>query len=200
MKKDRLDVLSDINKNFKAIGLAIKKAREEQNISIVFLSEALKINEDYLMAIEKGDKSSLPELVYVKAMLRKIFERLNIEIVNTELDHSSKEKVSIPVMAKCRIGHFVEAQILESLEIDFIDESEVLTPADHKYHVDKRNFKIPFVCGARNLGEALRRINEGAAMIRTKGEAGSGNIVEAVKHMRAITDEIKNTEKNRIFV
>ena len=95
-EKDRLDVLADIHKNFKAIGLAIKKAREEQNISIVFLSEALKINEDYLIAIEKGDKSSLPELVYVKAMLRKIFERLNIEIVNTELDHSSKEKVSIP--------------------------------------------------------------------------------------------------------
>jgi pyridoxal 5'-phosphate synthase pdxS subunit len=102
-----------------------------------------------------------------------------------------KEKVSIPVMAKCRIGHFAEAQILEALEIDFIDESEVLTPADHQYHVDKKQFKVPFVCGARNLGEALRRINEGAAMIRTKGEAGSGNIVEAVKHMRAITDEIK---------
>ena len=96
MKKDRLDVLSDIHKNFKAIGLAIKKAREEQNISIVFLSEALKINEDYLMAIEKGDKSSLPELVYVKAMLRKIFERLNIEIVDTKIQHSSKEKGNIP--------------------------------------------------------------------------------------------------------
>ena len=96
MKKDRLDVLSDIHKNFKAIGLAIKKAREEQNISIVFLSEALKINEDYLMAIEKGDKSSLPELVYVKAMLRKIFERLNIETVDTKIQHSSKEKGNIP--------------------------------------------------------------------------------------------------------
>ena len=96
MKKDRLDVLSDIHKNFKAIGLAIKKAREEQNISIVFLSEALKINEDYLMAIEKGDKSSLPELVYVKAMLRKIFERLNIEIVDTKIQHSSNEKGNIP--------------------------------------------------------------------------------------------------------
>ena len=92
-----------------------------------------------------------------------------------------KNNVTIPVMAKCRIGHFVEAQILESLEIDFIDESEVLTPADNKYHVDKNKFKVPFVCGARNLGEALRRIYEGAAMIRTKGEAGSGNIVEAVK-------------------
>ncbi len=103
-----------------------------------------------------------------------------------------KKKVSIPVMAKCRIGHFAEAQILESLEIDFIDESEVLTPADNAFHVDKNKFKIPFVCGARNLSEALRRINEGAAMIRTKGEAGSGNIVEAVKHMRAITSEIRS--------
>jgi len=102
-----------------------------------------------------------------------------------------QETVSIPVMAKCRIGHFVESQILEALEVDFIDESEVLTPADNKYHVDKNKFKIPFVCGARDLGEALRRIDEGAAMIRTKGEAGSGNIVEAVKHMRAITSQIK---------
>jgi len=96
-------------------------------------------------------------------------------------------------MAKCRIGHFVEAQILESLEVDFIDESEVLTPADHKNHVYKHDFKAPFVCGARDLGEALRRIGEGAAMIRTKGEAGSGNIVEAVKHMRTIVSQIKQT-------
>ncbi|MBI44743.1 MAG: pyridoxal 5'-phosphate synthase lyase subunit PdxS [Candidatus Marinimicrobia bacterium] len=103
-----------------------------------------------------------------------------------------RDKVSIPVMAKCRIGHFAEAQILEALEIDFIDESEVLTPADNSYHVDKNKFKVPFVCGARNLSEALRRIDEGAAMIRTKGEAGSGNIVEAVKHMRAITSEINS--------
>ena len=103
-----------------------------------------------------------------------------------------KEIVSIPVMAKCRIGHFAEAQILEALKVDFIDESEVLTPADNKFHVDKNPFKVPFVCGARNLGEALRRINEGAAMIRTKGEAGSGNIVEAVKHMRTINEEISN--------
>ena len=110
---------------------------------------------------------------------------------NPQMIKEIREKVSIPLMAKCRIGHFAEAQILEALEIDFIDESEVLTPADHQYHVNKNKFKIPFVCGARNLGEALRRINEGAAMIRTKGEAGSGNIVEAVKHMRAITDEIK---------
>ncbi len=98
--------------------------------------------------------------------------------------------VSIPVMAKCRIGHFVEAQVLETLGVDFIDESEVLTPADEANHVWKHNFKVPFVCGCRNLGEALRRIAEGAAMIRTKGEAGTGNIVEAVRHMRAVTDGI----------
>lgn len=99
--------------------------------------------------------------------------------------------VSIPVMAKVRIGHFVEAQILQALQVDFIDESEVLTIADDEYHIDKQNFKVPFVCGCRNLGEALRRIAEGAAMIRTKGEAGSGNILEAVRHMRAISGEIK---------
>ena len=99
--------------------------------------------------------------------------------------------VSIPVMAKARIGHFMEARILEALGVDYIDESEVLTPADEEHHIDKRNFKVPFVCGARNLGEALRRIGEGAAMIRTKGEAGSGNIVEAVRHMRTIQKEMK---------
>jgi pyridoxal 5'-phosphate synthase pdxS subunit len=102
-----------------------------------------------------------------------------------------QQAVSIPVMAKCRIGHFVEAQILEALAVDYIDESEVLTPADEHFHVDKFAFKIPFVCGARDLGEALRRIGEGAAMIRTKGEAGSGNIVEAVRHMRAVVSGIK---------
>lgn len=99
--------------------------------------------------------------------------------------------VSIPVMAKCRIGHFAEAQILQSLGIDYIDESEVLTPADEEHHVDKWAFTTPFVCGARNLGEALRRIGEGAAMIRTKGEAGTGNVVEAVRHMRTVTDQIR---------
>jgi pyridoxal 5'-phosphate synthase pdxS subunit len=102
-----------------------------------------------------------------------------------------EEAVSIPVMAKCRIGHFVEAQILEALGVDFIDESEVLTPADEAYHIDKRKFKVPFVCGCRDLGEALRRIAEGAALIRTKGEAGTGNVVEAVRHMRSVTSEIR---------
>ncbi|HIC52183.1 MAG TPA: pyridoxal 5'-phosphate synthase lyase subunit PdxS [Candidatus Marinimicrobia bacterium] len=102
-----------------------------------------------------------------------------------------QENVSIPVMAKCRIGHFAEAQILEALGVDFIDESEVLTPADDTNHINKHAFKVPFVCGCRNLGEALRRIGEGAAMIRTKGEAGSGNIVEAVRHMRMVQSQIK---------
>ena len=101
-----------------------------------------------------------------------------------------QEAVSIPVMAKCRIGHFVEAQILEAIEIDYIDESEVLSPADDVYHINKREFKVPFVCGARDLGEALRRINEGAAMIRTKGEPGTGDIVQAVRHMRMMNSEI----------
>jgi pyridoxal 5'-phosphate synthase pdxS subunit len=101
------------------------------------------------------------------------------------------EAVTIPVMAKCRIGHFVEAQVLEALGVDYIDESEVLTPADEEHHVDKHGFKVPFVCGCRNLGEALRRIGEGAAMIRTKGEAGTGNVVEAVRHARAVLGEIR---------
>jgi len=104
------------------------------------------------------------------------------------------ESVTIPVMAKARIGHFVEAQILESLGIDYIDESEVLTPADESHHIDKNAFKVPFVCGARNLGEALRRIGEGAAMIRTKGEPGTGNVVEAVRHMRMVMGEIRRVQ------
>lgn len=102
-----------------------------------------------------------------------------------------QEAVTIPVMAKVRIGHFVEAQIIESIGVDYIDESEVLTPADESNHINKKNFKVPFVCGAKNLGEALRRINEGAAMIRTKGEAGTGNVVEAVRHMRTVNAEIR---------
>ena len=105
-----------------------------------------------------------------------------------------KEAVSIPVMAKARIGHFVEAQVLEALDVDYIDESEVLTPADEAHHIDKWAFKVPFVCGATNLGEALRRIGEGAAMIRSKGEAGTGNVVEAVRHIRMITGEIRRLQ------
>ena len=108
-----------------------------------------------------------------------------------------QEAVSIPVMAKCRIGHFVEAQVLEAIEIDYIDESEVLSPADDVYHIDKTQFKVPFVCGARDLGEALRRITEGAAMIRTKGEPGTGDVVQAVRHMRAMNAEIRRVQNLR---
>ena len=108
-----------------------------------------------------------------------------------------QEAVSIPVMAKCRIGHFVEAQILEAIEIDYIDESEVLSPADDVYHINKRSFKVPFVCGAKDLGEALRRINEGASMIRTKGEPGTGDIVQAVRHMRKMNSEIQKLTSMR---
>jgi pyridoxal 5'-phosphate synthase pdxS subunit len=110
----------------------------------------------------------------------------DLEVVQRIMD-----AVTIPVMAKARIGHFVEAQVLQAMGVDFIDESEVLTPADDAYHIDKRDFTVPFVCGCRNLGEALRRISEGAAMIRTKGEAGSGNIVEAIRHLRQVNDDIR---------
>ncbi|MYB51332.1 MAG: pyridoxal 5'-phosphate synthase lyase subunit PdxS [Acidobacteriia bacterium] len=113
-------------------------------------------------------------------------------MANIEKMREIMEAVSIPVMAKARIGHFAEAMVLQALKVDYIDESEVLTPADEEHHIDKHGFKAPFVCGARNLGEALRRIAEGAAMIRTKGEAGSGNVVEAVRHMRAIRQQIKH--------
>jgi pyridoxal 5'-phosphate synthase pdxS subunit len=112
-------------------------------------------------------------------------------MADTTVIMAIKEAVSIPVMAKCRIGHFVEAQVLQALGVDFIDESEVLTPADESHHIWKHDFKVPFVCGCRDLGEALRRISEGAAMIRTKGEAGTGNIVEAVRHMRAVQDGMR---------
>ena len=115
-------------------------------------------------------------------------------MADPKMIESIREAVSIPVMAKCRIGHFVEAQILEALGVDFIDESEVLTPADESHHIWKHDFKVPFVCGCRDLGEALRRIAEGAAMIRTKGEAGTGNIVEAVRHMRAVMDEMRKIQ------
>lgn len=110
---------------------------------------------------------------------------------------SIQEAVTIPVMAKVRIGHFVEAQILQAIEIDYIDESEVLSPADDKFHIDKRKFEVPFVCGAKDLGEALRRINEGAAMIRTKGEPGTGDVVQAVRHMRLINQQIRNIQNMR---
>ncbi len=139
---------------------------------------------------EKAGASAVMALERVPSDIRKeggVSRMASIRIIREIMD-----TVSIPVMAKARIGHFMEARILEALGVDYIDESEVLTPADEEHHIDKKTYKVPFVCGARNLGEALRRIAEGAAMIRTKGEAGSGNIVEAVRHIRTIVKEMKH--------
>jgi len=146
-------------------------------------------NKEQAIIAEKAGACAVMALERIPADIRKDggISRMS----NPKMIIDIQKVVSIPVMAKCRIGHFAEAQVLESLKVDFIDESEVLTPADNFNHVYKHGFKVPFVCGARDLGEALRRIGEGAAMIRTKGEAGSGNIVEAVKHMRAIKSQIK---------
>jgi len=138
---------------------------------------------------EKAGATAVMALERVPADIRKeggVARMASIRIIREIMN-----AVSIPVMAKARIGHFMEARVLEALGVDYIDESEVLTPADEEHHIDKKTFKVPFVCGARNLGEALRRIAEGAAMIRTKGEAGSGNIVEAVRHIRTIVKEMK---------
>jgi pyridoxal 5'-phosphate synthase pdxS subunit len=162
----------------------------------VGLAEMLKggvimdvVNAEQALIAEKAGATAVMALERVPSDIRKeggVARMSPISIIR-EIMHT----VSIPVMAKARIGHFTEARILEALEVDYIDESEVLTPADEEHHIDKRDFKIPFVCGARNLGEALRRIAEGAAMIRTKGEAGSGNVVEAVRHIRTIVREMK---------
>lgn len=138
---------------------------------------------------EKAGASAVMALERVPADIRR--DGSIARMSDPKMIKSIKEAVSIPVMAKVRIGHFVEAQILEALDIDYIDESEVLSPADNIYHIDKEKFAVPFVCGARNLGEALRRIGEGASMIRTKGEAGTGDVIEAVKHMRTMTSEIR---------
>jgi pyridoxal 5'-phosphate synthase pdxS subunit len=162
----------------------------------VGLAEMLKggvimdvVNAQQAVVAEKAGAVAVMALERVPADIRKeggVARMSQIRIIREIMD-----AVSIPVMAKVRIGHFTEARILEVLGVDYIDESEVLTPADEEHHVDKHDFKVPFVCGARNLGEALRRIAEGAAMIRTKGEAGSGNIVEAVRHIRTIVKEMK---------
>jgi len=162
----------------------------------VGLAEMLKGG--VIMDVTNADQAQIAEDAGATAVMA--LERIPADIredggiarmSNPKMIREIQKKVSIPVMAKCRIGHFAEAQILEALNVDFIDESEVLTPADENNHIDKLKFKIPFVCGCRNLGEALRRIGEGAAMIRTKGEAGSGNIVEAVRHMRSVMCEIR---------
>ena len=163
----------------------------------VGLAEMLKggvimdvVNAEQALIAEKAGATAVMALERVPSDIRKeggVARMSPIRIIREIM-----QTVSIPVMAKVRIGHFTEARILEALEVDFIDESEVLTPADEEHHIDKRDFKVPFVCGARNLGEALRRISEGAAMIRTKGEAGSGNVVEAVRHIRTIVREMKH--------
>jgi len=147
------------------------------------------VNAEQALIAEKAGATAVMALERVPSDIRKeggVARMSPISIIREIM-----ATVSIPVMAKARIGHFTEARILEALEVDYIDESEVLTPADEENHIDKRDFKVPFVCGARNLGEALRRISEGAAMIRTKGEAGSGNVVEAVRHIRTIVREMK---------
>ena len=162
----------------------------------VGLAEMLKggvimdvVNAEQAVIAEKAGATAVMALERVPADIRKEGGVARMSPVSKIREIQAA--VSIPVMAKARIGHFMEARILEALGVDYIDESEVLTPADEEHHIDKRDFKVPFVCGARNLGEALRRIAEGAAMIRTKGEAGSGNIVEAVRHIRTIVKEMK---------
>jgi pyridoxal 5'-phosphate synthase pdxS subunit len=160
------------------------------------------VNREQALIAEKAGAVAVMALERVPADIRK--EGGVARMAKPEIILEIMDAVSIPVMAKARIGHFVEAQILEALGVDYIDESEVLTPADEQFHIDKTPFNVPFVCGARDLGEALRRINEGAAMVRTKGEAGSGNIVEAVRHIRTVNQGIeeirellkkKNTKK-----
>jgi pyridoxal 5'-phosphate synthase pdxS subunit len=147
------------------------------------------VNAEHARIAEESGASAVMALERVPADIRA--QGGVARMSDPELILAIREAVTIPVMAKCRIGHFVEAEILQALGVDCIDESEVLTPADEEFHVNKHQFPVPFVCGARNLGEALRRIGEGAAMIRSKGEAGTGNIVEAVRHLRAITDGIR---------
>jgi len=168
----------------------------------VGLAEMLKggvimdvVNPDQAKIAEDAGAVSVMALERVPADIRR--DGGVARMSDPEMIIGIKEAVSIPVMAKCRIGHFAEAQILQALEVDFVDESEVLTPADEENHVDKHAFTVPFVCGARNLGEALRRCGEGAAMIRTKGEAGTGDVVEAVRHMRTIMAEIRKVHSAR---
>ncbi|RMG31620.1 MAG: pyridoxal 5'-phosphate synthase lyase subunit PdxS [Gammaproteobacteria bacterium] len=174
----------------------LERLNEERHRVKIGLAEMLKGG--VIMDVTTPEQARIAEAAGAAAVMA--LERIPADIrrdggvarmSSPDLIQAIQEAVSIPVMAKCRIGHFAEAQVLEALEIDFIDESEVLTPADDRYHIDKWAFRVPFVCGATNLGEALRRIGEGAAMIRTKGEAGSGNIVEAVRHLRQIVTDIR---------
>jgi pyridoxal 5'-phosphate synthase pdxS subunit len=173
-------------------------ATMEQGTFAVKVGLAEMLKGGVIMDVTTADQARLAESAGATAVMA--LERIPADIraeggiarmTDPQLIEAIEAAVSIPVMAKCRIGHFVEAQILQALGVDFIDESEVLTPADEAYHIQKRAFSVPFVCGATDLGEALRRIGEGAAMIRTKGEAGTGNIVEAVRHMRQVQDQMK---------
>jgi len=180
------------------LGSSAKKTWREK----VGLAEMLKggvimdvVNPDQARIAEDAGAVAVMALERVPADIRR--DGGVSRMSDPEMIVGIKAAVSIPVMAKCRIGHFVEAEILQALEIDFVDESEVLTPADEENHVDKHAFAVPFVCGARNLGEALRRCGEGAAMIRTKGEAGTGDVVEAVRHMRAIMSQIRAVHASR---
>src|SRR6186713_3452364 len=159
------------------------------------------VNREQALIAEKAGAVAVMALERVPADIRK--EGGVARMANAEIILQIMDTVSIPVMAKARIGHFVEAQVLEALGVDYVDESEVLTPADERNHIDKHAFKVPFVCGCRNLGEALRRINEGAAMMRTKGEAGTGNIVEAVRQLRDVLAEIRSLQglrEDELFV
>lgn len=182
----------------------MKEKREELNRNLAQMLKGGVImdvtNAAEAIIAEKAGACAVMALERVPADIRKAGGVARMS--DPKMIKEIQSAVSIPVMAKVRIGHFVEAQILEALEIDYIDESEVLTPADNKLHVNKNNFKVPFVCGAKNLGEALRRIWEGASMIRTKGEPGTGDVIEAVKHMRAMNEEIreiKNLGEDEIF-
>src|ERR1035437_3822860 len=183
-----------------------KRVQREESDMFNFSSEQFRLNVGLaemlkggvIMDVTNVEQAKIAEDAGASAVMA--LERVPSDIrkeggvarmANIEIMEAIKKAVHIPLMAKARIGHFMEARILEALGVDFIDESEVLTPADEEHHIDKHDFKVPFVCGARNLGEALRRIGEGAAMIRTKGEAGSGNIVEAVRHIRTIVREMK---------
>jgi pyridoxal 5'-phosphate synthase pdxS subunit len=174
----------------------IEKFNEKQHRVKVGLAEMLKGG--VIMDVVSAEQARIAEDAGAAAVMA--LERVPSDIraeggvarmADPDVIEGIKRAVTIPVMAKCRIGHFAEARVLESLEVDFIDESEVLTPADNKYHVDKWSFKVPFVCGCRNLGEALRRISEGAAMIRTKGEAGTGDVSEAVRHLREVNGALR---------
>lgn len=181
-------------KNGKKVGVKMGRELVNKNLAQMLKGGVIMdvTNKEEAIIAEKAGACAVMALERVPSDIRK--QGGVARMSDPKMIKEIQEAVSIPVMAKVRIGHFVEAQILEALDIDFIDESEVLTPADDKFHIKKSDFKVPFVCGATNIGEALRRIGEGASMIRTKGEAGTGDVVQAVKHMRTMNKEIKEIQ------